>query len=154
MRFYAVRTEAIQLTNRALQQLDQRRRGSMQPGRALRMATLYGHLQCRANASDGVVELTLRDLATSWCLQRRLLHDDLCDLQSLGWLRFCTGRKGTRIHLQPPHLPSLQPQLPIEQTAPPRASEQEAQGLEPLATATAIAPEPPVVHARSHQGDL
>jgi hypothetical protein len=133
MRFYAVCTEAIQLTNRALQQLDQQRCGSAQPGRALRMATLYGHLQCRADASGGVVDLTLRDLAASWCLQRRLLHEDLCDLQSLGWLRFCTGRKGTRIRLHPPHLPPLQPLHSIEQVALPSASAQEANGLEPSA---------------------
>ena len=37
MRFYAVSTEAIQHTHRALAQLDHRRRGSLQPARTMRV---------------------------------------------------------------------------------------------------------------------
>ena len=101
MRFYAVCTEAIQLTHRALQQLDQGRRGSRQPSRALRVATLYGHLQTRADAS-GAVQLALRDLAAAWNLQPRLLRDDISDLQALGWLSYRCDWRGTVIHLNRP----------------------------------------------------
>ena len=141
MRFYAVRTEAIQLTQRALQQLDRQRLGSCQPGRALRVATLYGHLQCRADAR-GEVQLGLRELAAAWCLQRRLLRDDLRDLQALGWLSFCGGPQGTWIQLQQPHQTSLSPQLPAEQPVPPPAAQAAATCPEPLATDIAIATEP------------
>jgi len=101
MRFYAVSTEAIQHTHRALAQLDHRRRGSLQPARTMRVATLYGHLQCRARGT-GEVQLLLGELAASWHLQPRLLREDLCDLQSLGWLRFRSGNRGTRITLLEP----------------------------------------------------
>jgi len=99
MRFYATRTEAIQRTYIALQQLDQRRKGSPNPSRAIRVATFYGHLQCRANAA-GSVQLTLRELASSWHLQPRLLREDLADLQALGWLNFRSDAFGTRVQLQ------------------------------------------------------
>ena len=101
MRFYAVCTEAIRQTHRALAQLDHRRRGSLQPARIMRVATLYGHLQCRAKGT-GEVQLLLGELAASWFLQPRLLREDLCDLQSLGWLRFRSGNRGTRITLLEP----------------------------------------------------
>ncbi|MBM5785096.1 MAG: hypothetical protein FJ076_09760 [Cyanobacteria bacterium K_DeepCast_35m_m1_288] len=103
MRFYAVCTEAIRHTHRALAQLDHRRRGSLQPARTMRVATLYGHLQCRARGT-GEVQLLLGELAASWFLQPRLLREDLCDLQSLGWLRFRSGNRGTRITLLEPPL--------------------------------------------------
>ena len=99
MRFYATRTEAIQRTYSALQQLDQRRKGSPNPSRAIRVATFYGHLQCRANAA-GSVQLTLRELASSWHLQPRLLREDLADLQALGWLNFRSDAFGTQVQLQ------------------------------------------------------
>ena len=111
MRFYAVCTEAIQLTHRALQQLDQGRRGSRQPSRALRVATLYGHLQTRADAA-GDVRLALRDLAAAWNLQPRLLRDDISDLQALGWLSYRCDWRGTVIHLNRP----LPPRSSSEQT--------------------------------------
>ena len=100
MRFYAVCTEAIQLTHRALQQLDQGRRGSRQPSRALRVATLYGHLQTRADAS-GAVQLALRDLAAAWNLQPRLLRDDISDLQALGWRVHEIAGHGHALCMQP-----------------------------------------------------
>ena len=99
MRFYATRTEAIQRTYSALQQLDQRRKGSTNPSRAIRVATFYGHLQCRANAA-GCVQLALRELASSWHLQPRLLREDLADLQALGWLNFRSDAFGTQVQLQ------------------------------------------------------
>lgn len=99
MRFYATRTEAIQRTYSALQQLDQRRKGSPNPSRAIRVATFYGHLHCRANAA-GCVQLALRELASSWHLQPRLLREDLADLQALGWLNFRSDAFGTRVQLQ------------------------------------------------------
>ena len=73
MRFYATCTEVIQKIYSALQQLDQRRKGSINPSRAIRVATFYGHLQCRADGS-GCVQLALRELATAWHLQPRLLR--------------------------------------------------------------------------------
>jgi hypothetical protein len=99
MRFYATRTEAIQKTYGALQQLDQRRKGSPNPSRAIRVATFYGHLQCRADAK-GRVQLALRELASSWHLQPRLLREDLADLQALGWLTFRSDAFGTQVQLQ------------------------------------------------------
>ena len=54
MRFYAVSTEAVELTFRALQKLDRDRKGSHRPSRALRVATLFGHLQCRARGGTNV----------------------------------------------------------------------------------------------------
>ena len=49
MRFYAVRTEAIQRTFSALQQLGSHCHGPKTTSRAMRMATFYGHLQCHAD---------------------------------------------------------------------------------------------------------
>ena len=98
MRFYATRTEAIQTTYSALLGLDQRRKGSINPSRAIRVATFYGHLQCRADAS-GCVQLALRELASAWHLQPRLLREDLADLQALGWLSFRADVFGTRVQL-------------------------------------------------------
>jgi hypothetical protein len=105
MRFYAVRTEAIQHTHRALQGLAASSRGSLRPSRALRVATLYGHLQCRADRS-GALQLGLRELAAAWHLQPRLLREDLSDLQSLGWLTSTSGPRGVTIQLQDPQLGS------------------------------------------------
>lgn len=101
MRFYAVRTEAIHRTHLALQQLEQSRRGSASPSRAMRVAQLYGHLQCRANGEQ-TVQVGLRELAAAWHLQPRLLRTDLKDLQALGWLRYSSSPYGTRIELQNP----------------------------------------------------
>ena len=98
MRFYATRTEAIQTTYSALLGLDQRRKGSINPSRAIRVATFYGHLQCRADAS-GCAQLALRELASAWHLQPRLLREDLADLQALGWLSFRADVYGTRVQL-------------------------------------------------------
>ena len=99
MRFYATRTEAIQKTYSALQLLDQRRKGSLNPSRAIRVATLYGHLQCRADAG-GCVQLALRELATAWHLQPRLLREDLADLQAIGWLTYSGDAFGTQVQLR------------------------------------------------------
>ena len=83
MRFYATRTEAIQKTYSALQLLNQRRKGSLNPSRAIRVATLYGHLQCRAQSGQPI-RLGCRDLANAWHLQPRELRADLQDLAAIG----------------------------------------------------------------------
>ena len=138
MRFYAVCTEAIQLTNRALQQLDQSRRGSRQPSRALRVATLYGHLQTRTNAS-GEVRLALRDLAAAWNLQPRLLREDLSDLQALGWLNYRCDWRGTVIRLRQAVLPQGDGEQVAEQTP---AEPDEALRLAPMTPVPLEEPEP------------
>jgi hypothetical protein len=98
MRFYAVRTEAIELTHQALQKLDQGRKGSGRASRALRVATLYGHLQCRAR--DGhTIQLSCRDLANAWHVQTRELRADLQDLEAIGWLNYTSGPLGLSIRL-------------------------------------------------------
>jgi len=102
MRFYAVRTEAIQRTYRALQQLGSQRRGPHTPSRAMRMATLYGHLQCRAD-DQGQLMVGVRELAGAWLLQPKLLRTDLADLEGLGWLSCRRGRHGVAIQLHDPH---------------------------------------------------
>jgi hypothetical protein len=101
MRFYAVRTEAIELTHQALQKLDQGRKGSGRASRALRVATLYGHLQCRAR--DGhTIQLSCRDLANAWHVQTRELRADLQDLEAIGWLSYTSGPLGLSIRLNEP----------------------------------------------------
>jgi hypothetical protein len=101
MRFYAVRTEAIELTHQALQKLDQGRKGSGRASRALRVATLYGHLQCRAR--DGhTIQLSCRDLANAWHVQTRELRADLKDLEAIGWLSYTSGPLGLSIRLNEP----------------------------------------------------
>ncbi|MCT0225597.1 hypothetical protein [Synechococcus sp. CS-1328] len=111
MRFYAVRTDAIQQTHRALQQMEQRRRGSSRPSRALRVAQLYGHLQCRAKGGCEV-QLGLRELATSWHLQPRELRADLQDLEAIGWLTYRSGPAGMRIQLAEPAMEGSAPAVP------------------------------------------
>ena len=98
MQFFCVRTQAIQQTHQALLQLQGRRRGSSKPSRALRVASLFGHLQWRARPT-GVVSFAIRELAEAWHLQPRLLRDDLADLQAMGWLSYSTGPQGTRAQL-------------------------------------------------------
>ena len=101
MRFYAVRTEAVALTHQALQKLDQGRKGSRRASRALRVATLYGHLQCRAR--DGhTIQLSCRDLATAWHVQTRELRADLQDLEAIGWLSYTSSPIGFSIRLNDP----------------------------------------------------
>jgi len=101
MRFYAVRTEAIELTHQALQKLDQGRKGSGRASRALRVATLYGHLQYRAR--DGhTIQLSCRDLANAWHVQTRELRADLQDLEAIGWLSYTSGPLGLSIRLNEP----------------------------------------------------
>jgi hypothetical protein len=101
MRFYAVRTEAIELTHQALQKLDQGRKGSGRASRALRVATLYGHLQCRAR--DGhTIQLSCRDLANAWHVQTRELRADLQDLEAIGWLSYTSSTTGLCIRLHEP----------------------------------------------------
>ena len=101
MRFYAVRTEAVALTHQALQKLDQGRKGSRRASRALRVATLYGHLQCRAR--DGhTIQLSCRDLANAWHVQTRELRADLQDLEAIGWLSYTSGPIGFSIRLNDP----------------------------------------------------
>jgi hypothetical protein len=113
MRFYAVSTAAIDHTHRSLQSLPQCR-GGHGPSRALRVAQLYGHLQCRADG-DGQVVLRLRELAASWHLQPHMLRADLQDLQHLGWLRYTGRPDGTwiQVHRQP--IDSSNPEVPIAQ---------------------------------------
>ena len=101
MRFYAVRTEAIELTHQALQTLDQGRKGSGRASRALRVATLYGHLQCRAQSGQPI-RLGCRDLANAWHLQPRELRADLQDLAAIGWLSYTSSTAGLCIRLHEP----------------------------------------------------
>ncbi len=101
MRFYAVRTEAIELTHQALQKLDQGRKGSGRASRALRVATLYGHLQCRARDGHTIL-LSCRDLANAWHVQTRELRADLQDLEAIGWLSYTSGPLGLSIRLNEP----------------------------------------------------
>ena len=103
MRFYAVSTEAIELTHQALQQLDGSRMGSGRASRALRVATLYGHLQCRARGGQPVW-LSCRDLANAWHLQTRELRADLQDLEAIGWLSYTSSTKGLCIRLHEPQV--------------------------------------------------
>ncbi|MFZ4567255.1 MAG: hypothetical protein ACOYMY_12420 [Prochlorococcaceae cyanobacterium] len=98
MRFYAVSTAAIDHTHRALSRLHQQDRSGHRPSRALRVAQLYGHLQCRADDS-GALRLALRELAAAWHLQPNILRADLQDLQRLGWLRYEGRPDGTHIRL-------------------------------------------------------
>jgi len=98
MRFYAVRTEAIELTHQALQNLDAMRTGSRRPSRALRVATLYGHLQCRAQGGQPI-RLGCRELASAWHLQPRELRADLQDLAAIGWLSYTSSSSGLCIRL-------------------------------------------------------
>ena len=46
------------------------------------------------------MQLALRELASSWHLQPRLLREDLADLQALGWLNFRSDAFGTQVQLQ------------------------------------------------------
>ena len=103
MRFYAVSTEAIELTHQALQKLDGSRMGSGRASRALRVATLYGHLQCRARGGQPVW-LSCRDLANAWHLQTRELRADLQDLEAIGWLSYTSSTKGLCIRLYEPQV--------------------------------------------------
>ncbi|MFM2172854.1 MAG: hypothetical protein RLZZ54_781 [Cyanobacteriota bacterium] len=103
MRFYALSTDGIDRTYRALQQQGRELRGSTGASRCLRVAQLYGHLQFRAREGREV-HLVLRDLAAAWHLQPRLLREDLQDLRTLGWLTYSSGIHGTRIYLNEPLL--------------------------------------------------
>ena len=98
MQFFCIRNEAIRQTHRALQILSDERQGSLRPGRVLRVAQLYGYLQWRSR-SNRDVRITLRDLGAAWFVQPRLLKADLDDLQTLGWLRFCSDANGTTVTL-------------------------------------------------------
>ena len=99
MRFYAVRPEAVALTHQALQSLKGARKGSGLPSRALRVATLYGHLQCRAG-DDQEVQMVMGELVAAWHLQPREIRADLKDLEAIGWLRYSSNAYGLRIRLQ------------------------------------------------------
>jgi hypothetical protein len=98
VQFFCIRNEAIRQTHRALQRLSHARQGSLRPGRVLRVAQLYGYLQWRSRSNRDVRD-TLRDLGAAWFVQPRLLKADLDDLQTLGWLRFCSDAKGTTVRL-------------------------------------------------------
>jgi len=98
VQFFCIRNEAIRQTHAALQRLSNARQGSLRPGRVLRVAQLYGYLQWRSR-SNRDVRVTLRDLGAAWFVQPRLLKADLDDLQTLGWLRFCSDAKGTTVRL-------------------------------------------------------
>jgi len=113
MQFFCVRTQAIQQTHQALRQLEETRRGSCKPSRALRVASLYGHLQWRARGT-GVVTFAVRELAAAWHLQPRLLRNDLADLQAMGWLSLSTGPHGTRAELHRQETSTPAPQRSIE----------------------------------------
>ena len=101
MRFYAVSTEAVELTFRALQKLDRERKGSHRPSRALRVATLFGHLQCRARGGSNV-QVGCRQLAEAWHLHPREIRADLQDLEAIGWLSFTSSTTGLCIRLNEP----------------------------------------------------
>ena len=101
MRFYAVSTEAVELTYRALQQLDRGRKGSHRPSRALRVATLFGHLQCRARGGRSI-QVGCRQLAEAWHLHPREIRADLQDLEAIGWLSYTSSTTGLCIHLNEP----------------------------------------------------
>jgi hypothetical protein len=105
MRFYAVSTEAVDLTYRALQQLDRGRTGSRRPSRALRVATLFGHLQFRARGGTSV-QVGCRQLAEAWHLHPREIRADLLDLAAIGWLSFTSSTTGLSIRLHEPQGPS------------------------------------------------
>jgi hypothetical protein len=105
MRFYAVSTEAVDLTYRALQQLDRGRTGSGRPSRALRVATLFGHLQFRARGGS-TVQVGCRQLAEAWHLHPREIRADLLDLEAIGWLSFTSSTTGLSIRLHEPQGPS------------------------------------------------
>lgn len=135
MRFFCVRTEAIAQTHRALQGLHQQsRRGSGRPSRALRVAQLYGHLQCRANATH-TVRLSLKHLAESWQLQPRELRADLNDLQAIGWLRYRTDIHGTTVQLTPAEASNLPSAMQHRQDSPDRDP---IEGLRSEATGVSI----------------
>jgi hypothetical protein len=136
MRFYATRTEAIQKTYSALQLLNQRRKGSLNPSRAIRVATLYGHLQCRADPG-GCVQLALRELATAWHLQPRLLREDLADLQAIGWLTYSGDAFGTQVQLQAVVEPQAHDLEPLQGT-----SEQAVQTIADAPNSEQPPPEP------------
>ncbi|WP_010316414.1 hypothetical protein [Synechococcus sp. CB0205] len=104
MRFYAVSTEAVDLTYRALQQLDRGRTGSRRPSRALRVATLFGHLQFRARGGSSV-QVGCRQLAEAWHLHPREIRADLLDLEAIGWLSFTSSTTGLCIRLHEPQGP-------------------------------------------------
>jgi hypothetical protein len=106
MRFYAVSTEAVDLTYRALQQLDCGRTGSRRPSRALRVATLFGHLQFRARGGS-TVQVGCRQLAEAWHLHPREIRADLLDLEAIGWLSFTSSTKGLCIRLHEPQGPCV-----------------------------------------------
>jgi hypothetical protein len=78
--------------------------GSGRASRALRVATLYGHLQCRARGGQPVW-LSCRDLANAWHLQTRELRADLQDLEAIGWLSYKSSTKGLCIRLHEPQVP-------------------------------------------------
>jgi hypothetical protein len=101
MRFYAVSTEAVELTFRALQKLDRERKGSHRPSRALRVATLFGHLQCRARGGTNV-QVGCRQLAEAWHLHPREIRADLQDLEAIGWLSYTSSTTGLCIRLHEP----------------------------------------------------
>ena len=101
MRFYAVSTEAVELTFRALQKLDRERKGSHRPSRALRVATLFGHLQCRARGGTNV-QVGCRQLAEAWHLHPREIRADLQDLETIGWLSYTSSTTGLCIRLHGP----------------------------------------------------
>jgi hypothetical protein len=132
-RFFCVHTEAIEQTHRALQQLEQQRRGSKRPSRALRVAQLYGYLQLRARDGDAV-QLGLKHLAESWHVQPRELRADLNDLQSLGWLSFTSGMHGTTVQLSEP-----QKNEPLQSEQPALGTTEES--MEPFNESSAGAPE-------------
>jgi hypothetical protein len=91
------RRTAAQSLTWGLQQLANNRNGSHRTSRSLRVAHLYGHLQCRAK--DGQrIHLSLQRLSDDWCLQARVLRADLRDLQAMGWLSFqgeCTAPRSS-----------------------------------------------------------
>jgi hypothetical protein len=101
MRFYAVSTEAVELTFQALQKLDRERKASHRPSRALRVATLFGHLQCRARGGSNV-QVGCRQLAEAWHLHPREIRADLQDLEAIGWLSCTSSTTGLRIRLHEP----------------------------------------------------
>jgi hypothetical protein len=102
--------------------------GSGRASRALRVATFYGHLQCRARGGQPVW-LSCRDLATAWHVQTRELRADLQDLAAIGWLSYTSGPMGLCIRLHEPQVAenrgdqSAEVVDPDESTPEPQAAE-------------------------------
>ena len=67
----------------------------------MRVATLFGHLQCRARGGTNV-QVGCRQLAEAWHLHPREIRADLQDLETIGWLSYTSSTTGLCIRLHVP----------------------------------------------------